>query len=392
MTALPSGLPGNAGPFMRAMSRSNLDELGETFDLAARIRTLWSPETCPASELTLLAWAWSVDFLNPDWSEVRKRRVIAESRLYHSRKTTVAGVRMALGYRDAKLVRAYLPRNGFIVDREVSDEDEAAWRRGLSELRVYDADLQVLHRRRGGFAGRSLFLKGDARLARKATLVKGGVETPIRIIPNEDPAKPGDRFVLPIRRLNVLVAGRPGPMYLAPDRLPVQTVAVSYGAGGQEYTHPVAVLGDQGAFIESRRRLKVGAFPPLTGAGRGGLFIAARDVIVQGFLSLKFSDQEGRRASRGPSNTLGRSRVQRAPFTANYLVAWKVTAPRSAFPAGCKVSPASEPLVAGFMEAIASAQAARDRTSISLSATRRLTYADARQIKAGARYGNRMDN
>lgn len=390
--AAPLLLTDEAGPVMRALAGANAGALAEDFELAKLVRTLWDPWNCPAAELSLLAWAWSVDYFDPKWSEPRKRRVIAESRLYHARKTTVAGVRMALGYRDAKLVRAYLPRQGFIVDREPDAEVEAAWRRGLSELRVYDAGPIVLARRLYGFLGRNLFVQDDALKARTASLVKGKVETPLRIIPNEDPTKPGDRFVLPIAPRNVLIVGRPGPMFLAPDRLPVKTVAVSYGALGDAFTRPLAALGDQGGFIESRRQMKVGTFPPLTGVGRGGLFIAAPNLILRGFLSLKFSDQPGRLASRGPSNVLGRSRVKRAPYTANYLVKWKVEAPRSAFPPGRKVAPASEPLVRGFMDAIASVQAARDRASISLSATRRLTYADARQIKAGTRYGNRLDN
>lgn len=392
MVALPSMLPDNTSAFARVHDLASMRIIGKAFDYAEVVRTIRDPWTCPASELSLLAWAWSVDFLEPHWSEQRKRRTIAEASLYHSRKTTVAGIRMALGYRDAKLVRAYLPRHGFIVDRPVDAEAEAAWRRGLSELRVYDAGPVVLARRLGGFLGRSLFVRGDALRSRTATLLKDGIETPISVIPNEDPTKPGDRFVLPIEPLNVLVVGKPGPRFLAPARLPAKTVAVAYGALNEEFTRPLAALGDQGAFIESRRQTKAGAFPPLTGAGRGGLFIAAPNLILRGFTSLKFSDQPGRRASRGPSNVLGRSRVKRAAYTANYLVDWRVEAPRSTFPPGRKVAPASEPLVQGFMDAIASAQAARDRSSISLSATRRLTYADVRQIKAGTRYGNRMDN
>ena len=46
-------------------------------DVPVPIRTLWNAQTCPVDLLPWLAWALSVDTWYSDWSELRKRAVIA---------------------------------------------------------------------------------------------------------------------------------------------------------------------------------------------------------------------------------------------------------------------------------------------------------------------------
>jgi phage tail P2-like protein len=46
-------------------------------DVPVPIRTLWNAQTCPVDLLPWLAWALSVDTWYSDWTEVRKRAVIA---------------------------------------------------------------------------------------------------------------------------------------------------------------------------------------------------------------------------------------------------------------------------------------------------------------------------
>ncbi len=60
------------------------------------LRMLWDPQTCPASHLPWLAWAFSVDHWNSDWPESVKRRVIAQSITLHRRKGTPAAIKDAL--------------------------------------------------------------------------------------------------------------------------------------------------------------------------------------------------------------------------------------------------------------------------------------------------------
>lgn len=60
------------------------------------IATLWNPATCPANQLSWLAWALSVDDWDDSWQEHTRRRVIAESLAVHRTKGTVASVMRAL--------------------------------------------------------------------------------------------------------------------------------------------------------------------------------------------------------------------------------------------------------------------------------------------------------
>lgn len=74
-------------------------------DLASRISdvpadvisTIWNPETCPPDALPFLAWALSVDFWNPEWTEQTKREVVASSYQVHATKGTVGALKRALG-------------------------------------------------------------------------------------------------------------------------------------------------------------------------------------------------------------------------------------------------------------------------------------------------------
>ncbi|MFM2909173.1 phage tail protein I, partial [Klebsiella pneumoniae subsp. ozaenae] len=61
-------------------------------DLTVPLRDLWNPETCPVKFLPYLAWAFSVDRWDENWSEAEKRSVIGEAFWLHQRKGTVAAI------------------------------------------------------------------------------------------------------------------------------------------------------------------------------------------------------------------------------------------------------------------------------------------------------------
>lgn len=66
------------------------------------VRELWNPDTCPAEFLPWLAWAFSVDRWEDDWTEAQKRAVIQNSIFIHRHKGTLGAVKsalQALGYR-----------------------------------------------------------------------------------------------------------------------------------------------------------------------------------------------------------------------------------------------------------------------------------------------------
>jgi phage tail P2-like protein len=64
--------------------------------LPVPIDTLWNPWRCPSALLPYLAWALSVDIWDDDWSEDRKRKVIAAAPMVHRLKGTRGAVRRAL--------------------------------------------------------------------------------------------------------------------------------------------------------------------------------------------------------------------------------------------------------------------------------------------------------
>ncbi|EGH64175.1 phage tail protein I [Pseudomonas amygdali] len=92
MTSL---LPLNSTPLERAIEVAT-DEVTQI-----PLRTLYNPQTCPAHLLYHLAWAWSVDRWDDEWSEPVKRAAIAASFFIHARKGTIGAIRRVvepLGY------------------------------------------------------------------------------------------------------------------------------------------------------------------------------------------------------------------------------------------------------------------------------------------------------
>ncbi|EML5662148.1 phage tail protein I [Raoultella ornithinolytica] len=62
-------------------------------DLNVPLRDLWNPWKCPVKFLPYLAWAFSVDSWDENWSEAEKRSVIGEAFWLHQRKGTIAAIR-----------------------------------------------------------------------------------------------------------------------------------------------------------------------------------------------------------------------------------------------------------------------------------------------------------
>jgi len=85
-------LPPNATAAERAMDMA----AARIESVPAPARHMWNPDTCPASLLPWLAWAFSVDGWDPNWSEAQKRATIKASYSVHRRKGTVGAVRRAL--------------------------------------------------------------------------------------------------------------------------------------------------------------------------------------------------------------------------------------------------------------------------------------------------------
>lgn len=92
---MPSLLPLNSTSLELAIEAAT-DEVTEI-----PLRTLYNPQTCPPHLLYHLAWAWSVDRWDEEWSEPVKRAAIAASFFIHEHKGTIGAIRRVvepLGY------------------------------------------------------------------------------------------------------------------------------------------------------------------------------------------------------------------------------------------------------------------------------------------------------
>ncbi|MCA0905133.1 phage tail protein I [Ruegeria marisrubri] len=103
MSDLPTILPPNAQAIERDLEQLSSRHKG----FADPLKRLWKPQTCPENILPWLAWAFSVDKWDANWSEDAKRAAIAASVEVHRRKGTIGAVKRALaaaGYGAATVI------------------------------------------------------------------------------------------------------------------------------------------------------------------------------------------------------------------------------------------------------------------------------------------------
>lgn len=120
-------LPANASPLERAAAEA----LAEIQRVPVPLRKLWNPWDCPTPLLPYLAWAFSVDRWDPNWSEAAKRSVIASSKYVHSKKGTISALR-----------RVVEPLGYLLEVKEWWEEDPPA-PRGTFQLRIGVLDTGI---------------------------------------------------------------------------------------------------------------------------------------------------------------------------------------------------------------------------------------------------------
>lgn len=90
-------LPSNATRYERALEKT----CARSFSLPVLVNALRHSQTCPLQVLPWLAYEWSVDEWNEEWSEEQKRQVTARAIAVHKKKGTRGAVEdaiNALGY------------------------------------------------------------------------------------------------------------------------------------------------------------------------------------------------------------------------------------------------------------------------------------------------------
>ncbi|MBU9844208.1 phage tail protein I [Rahnella ecdela] len=75
--------------------------LSQIGNIAVPLRELWDPESCPLELLPYLAWAFSVDRWDENWTEPAKRSAVRAAWFVHKHKGTIGALRRVvepLGY------------------------------------------------------------------------------------------------------------------------------------------------------------------------------------------------------------------------------------------------------------------------------------------------------
>ena len=84
-------------PGSSALERRLAQACSGISDLNVPLRDLWNPWKCPAKFLPYLAWAFSVDRWEENWTETAKRQAVSDAFWIHQRKGTVAAVKRVIG-------------------------------------------------------------------------------------------------------------------------------------------------------------------------------------------------------------------------------------------------------------------------------------------------------
>lgn len=92
MADVPTLLPPFTSPTVRQIEQATA-RIG---DVGLPLADMWRADLCPVEFLPWLAWGLSIDFWDPDWTEVQKRNAIAATLALQMRKGTPASLRAVL--------------------------------------------------------------------------------------------------------------------------------------------------------------------------------------------------------------------------------------------------------------------------------------------------------
>ncbi len=125
--------PQNATPLMRGVSLADADRPISAADVA----TLWDPKRCPAAALPHLAAALGVSVWRSDWSEDRKRQVIARSIQLKRQRGTIPCFEGHLEFVGGELVQVVAPPSRAVALQALTPTERQAWLSQFPELRIY---------------------------------------------------------------------------------------------------------------------------------------------------------------------------------------------------------------------------------------------------------------
>lgn len=152
MSTFETILPSNASPLELDLERATAFPDLPIDGLASMV----DPWKIDARFLPWLAFRFSVDIWSDDWSEEKKRDVIAQQFDLHRLKGTKAGISRMLEIVDSHLIQAVrYPQRAF-ASGAITKEQRNAWLARMPQIRIYFASAR-------GAAGADGFVGADGR-------------------------------------------------------------------------------------------------------------------------------------------------------------------------------------------------------------------------------------
>lgn len=149
------------------------------------IRCLWDPYLCPINWLPFLAWQYSVDRWDENWSEQTKRKVIADSFLTHKLKGTIKSIKRAVepfGYiiRINEWFNTGNEPGTFsleigVLEQGITENDYIELTRIIEDVKAYSRHI----------TGLSIVLATQGKLYQHATTVDGNSVTIYPYVPEK---------------------------------------------------------------------------------------------------------------------------------------------------------------------------------------------------------------
>lgn len=101
------------------------------------IADLWDADALPSELLPWLAWAFSIDYWEWEWSDQKKRNALRLFFDVHRQKGTLAGIRQIIRFANGKLTEHRVPPDKAFCAPKWDDATRQEWLRKFPELRVY---------------------------------------------------------------------------------------------------------------------------------------------------------------------------------------------------------------------------------------------------------------
>jgi len=180
-------LPNNSTPFERILEQAaNFPSLP-----ISELAELINPQAIDARYLPWLAYRFHIEIWVDDWSEERKRSVIARALELQRMKGTVRGLREYVKLVDARVQQIVTAPQHVWAGAGLTKEQIDAWHESLPQIRIYFVSEQMKTKQGLSFIGHCFvghnlfgagFGLGRALNGRKARLWDRGEETPLKLI------------------------------------------------------------------------------------------------------------------------------------------------------------------------------------------------------------------